>query len=201
MSSTFSVSIIVAPHTQPFSLLQDWVRINCHRETEGNHKSWWYCLSYLVWERHKCSQFRCQWKNSLSLLNSSGQIWLLWKCRKGVVLQWVWREADRLKSVFSHSSSFIVPGLGSAKLTLSSRNLPRAGEGGGLLCTTQVLLLKTRKNQKSCTRACSQPNLSLLRTVFRKPSEQRQTSSLSHIRCSTSGLPGAVFPADGSWSS
>lgn len=39
-------------------------------------------------------------------------------------------EAGRLKSVFSHSSSFIVPGLGSAKLTLSSRNLPRAGEGG-----------------------------------------------------------------------
>ena len=107
---------------------------------------------------------------------------LLWKCRKGVVPQWVWREAGRLKSVFSHSSSFIVPGLGSAKLTPSSRNLPRAGEGGGLLCTTQVLLLKTRKNQKNCTRACSQPSLSLLRTVFRKPSA-----------CPTSGAALPVF--------
>lgn len=106
--------------------------------------------------------------------------------------QRVWREAGRLKSVFSHSSSFIVPGLGSAKLTLSSRNLPRAGEGGG------APPYHPGKSQKNCTRACSQPHLSLLRTVFRKPSEQRETSSLPHTRRSTSSLPRAVFPADGS---
>ena len=47
-------------------------------------------------------------------------------------------------------------------------------------------------------RACSQPNLSLPRTAFRKPSEQRQNSSLPHVRRSASGLPRAASPADGS---
>lgn len=84
--------------------------------------------------------------------------------------------------MFNHSSSAVVPGLGSAKLLLSSRS-PAESTGASSAPPRFPHLGRSQENR---TRACSQPNVSLPRAVFRKPSGQKQSPELSHVGRSAS---------------